>query len=346
MKRAILKRAGHLALGTVLVLGSVNLGGEVLAQTDLKLAHFLPTANGMHKDFMEPWARALEACSGGEVKVTIYPGGTQLGNPAKLYDAVRAGAVDIAHGLSGLPGGRFERTRIAELPFIFDNADEATRTIWALFPDYLEKEFPGVKILGIHAHNPGQVHTTEKQVKTADDLQGLRLRFPTAATKSMIEALGGNPVGLPPGAVYENAEKGVIDGAVFTWDAMAAFNLAEVMKYHLDANAYVTTFWFGMNEKTYEGLSDKVKSCVDAQSGEALISKFGDWWMEWDRTGYERVSTGEGHEIIELSAAERTRWAEQLEPMIDSFIKDLEAKGVDDASEIYAKMKAMADAQE
>jgi TRAP-type C4-dicarboxylate transport system substrate-binding protein len=51
----------------------------------------------------------------------------------------------------------------------------------------------------------------------------------------MIEALGGTPVGLPPGAVYENAEKGVIDGAVFTWDTMASFKLAEVIKHHLDA---------------------------------------------------------------------------------------------------------------
>lgn len=143
----------------------------------LKLAHFLPTANGMHSDFMEPWARELEACSNGAVAVEIFPGGTQLGNPAKLYDAVRAGAVDIAHGLSGLPGGRFERTRIAELPFIFDNADEATRALWELFPDYLEDEFPGVKILALHAHHPGQVHTTNKRVETPEDMAGLRLRF-------------------------------------------------------------------------------------------------------------------------------------------------------------------------
>ncbi len=343
MKRSILKRTGHLALGSILALGSMALSSGTSAQaTDLKLAHFLPTANGMHKDFMEPWARELEKCTDGEVKVTIYPGGTQLGNPVKLYDAVRAGAVDIAHGLSGLPGGRFERTRIAELPFIFDSADEATRTIWSVFPDHLEKEFPGVKILAIHAHNPGQVHTTNKQVKTTADLQGLRLRFPTAAAKSMIAALGGNPVGLPPGAVYENAEKGVIDGAVFTWDTMSSFNLAEVMKYHLDASAYVTTFWFGINQKTYDGLPDKAKACIDAQSGDALIAKFGDWWNEWDKAGYDRVSA-EGHVITKLSDEERSEWNKQLEPMIADFIADLESKGIDDAKEVYNKMKAMAD---
>lgn len=327
------------------VTGLMLSGAFASAETqELKLAHFLPTANGMHSDFMEPWARALEECSAGAVSVEIFPGGTQLGNPVKLYDAVRAGAVDIAHGLSGLPGGRFERTRIAELPFIFDSADEATRTIWEIFPDYLEDEFPGVKILAIHAHNPGQVHTTTATVTSPDDISGLRLRFPTAASAAMIEALGGNPVGLPPGAVYENAEKGVIDGAVFTWDTMASFNLAEVMKHHLDANLYVSTFWFGMNQGTYDGLSDPVKACVDASSGDALVAQFGDWWNQWDEAGRERVS-GEGHEIVTLSDEERAQWALKLEPMVDAYIADLEGKGIEDARTIYDRLVAIADAK-
>lgn len=340
MKKATFCSAISVSLAALMSFTGTSNAQETV---NLKLAHFLPTANGMHSDFMEPWARELEACSKGAVSVEIFPGGTQLGNPVKLYDAVRAGAVDIAQGLSGLPGGRFERTRIAELPFIFDSADEATRGLWSIFPDYLESEFPGVKILALHAHNPGQIHTTTKQVKTIDDISGLRLRFPTAAAASMIGALGGDPVGLPPGAVYENAQKGVIDGAVFTWDTMASFNLAEVINYHLDAKAYVTTFWFGMNQKTYDGLPDVAKTCVDASSGEALISKFGGWWDSWDKAGYDRVVT-EGHEITTLSDEQRAEWLKSLEPMVTSFIADLEGKGIDNAQEIYDKLKAFAKA--
>lgn len=315
------------------------------AQTvDLKLAHFLPTANGMHSDFLEPWARALEVCSEGAVTVEIFPGGTQLGNPTKLYDAVRAGAVDIAHGLSGLPNGRFNRTRIAELPFLFDNADEATRALWSIFPEHLQAEFPGVRILALHAHNPGQIHTTDQRVSSPDDMNGLRLRFPTAAASAMIEALGGNAVGLPPGAVYENAEKGVIDGAVFSWDTMQSFNLAEVMKHHLDLDAYVTTFWFGINENTYEALPDIAKSCIDDSTGDALVGQFGGWWDAWDKVGYDRV-IAEGHDIVVPSDEERAAWAADLEPMIDAFIADLENDGIEDARVIYDKLKAFADEQ-
>ncbi len=311
------------------------------ADIELKLAHFLPTANGMHSDFMEPWARDLEACSNGQVAVEIFPAGTQLGNPAKLYDALRAGVVDIAQGLSGIPGGRFERVRIAELPFIFDDAATASNTLWSLFDGYFAEEFPDVKVLALHAHNPGQFHTVSAPVTTPEDLAGLRLRFPTEAANKMIEALGGTPVGLPPGAVCENAEKGVIDGAVFTWDTMASFKLAEVMKHHLDARAYVTTFWYGMNQKSYDALPEDVRACVDQLSGEALVAKFGDWWDAWDAAGYAAVQ-GDDHTIVELSDEERQVWIDTLAPMTEAFLADMEARGIDNAREIHEAMKAAA----
>ncbi len=185
----------------------------------LKLAHFLPTANGMHKDFMQPWAHDLETCSKGKVKVTIYPGGTQLGNIGRLYDEVRTGVVDIAHGLSGIPAGQFERTRLMELPFMVKSAGAAAQALWDLEPE-LAPDFSGVKLLALHSPNAGQIHTVNKRVRTMADLKGLRIRFPSEAIKLMLEHLGAVPVGLPPGAVYENMEKGVIDGAAFTWDTM------------------------------------------------------------------------------------------------------------------------------
>lgn len=318
----------------------IALGSTASAQTvELKLAHFLPTANGMHSGFLEPWARGLETCSEGAVAVEIFPGGTQLGNPGRLYDAVQSGAVDIAHGLSGIPNGRFERTRIAELPFLFETGGQATRAIWSIFPDHLEQEFPGVKMLAIHAHNPGGIHTTDTPVRDIDDLAGLRLRFPTAAASATIAALGGAPVGLPPGGVYENAEKGVIDGAVFTWDTMTGFNLAEVMNYHLDAQMYVTTFWFGINQDTYDSLPGIAQTCVDNSSGDALVSQFGDWWNAWDEAGYNRV-VDEGHEIAVLTDAQRAEWKAALDPMIDTYLAELESRGIDDARAIYEELSA------
>ena len=329
-----------LLLGLAAGAGSLLLTPRPAAaqQIQLKLAHFLPTANGMHKDFMEPWARHLEACTHNKVKVTIYPAGTQLGNITRLYDEVQSGVVDIAQGLAGIPAGRLNRLRLMELPFTVKTADAASRTLWDL-RDLIKPDFPGLKILALHAHNAGQIHMVTKRVRNIEDLKGMRIRFPSEAVKEMLSYLGAVPVGLPPGAVYENMEKGVIDGAAFTWDAMDSFKLAEVTKYHLDAKAYVSTFWFAMNQRRYDSLPKDVQACVDKLSGAALESKFGTWWNEWDAPGLKLVK--EKHQPIdELSDAQRDKWRAILKPMIAKYIANVKAKGVPNAQEIYDKMRA------
>jgi TRAP-type transport system periplasmic protein len=304
---------------------------------ELKVAHFLPTANGMHKDFVEPWSRQLEACSHNKVKVTIYPAGTQLANIGRLYDEVSSGVVDVALGLAGIPAGRLNRLRLMELPFMVQTADAASRTLWDLH-DLIKPDFPNMKVLALFATNAGQIHMVKKRVRNTDDLKGMRIRFPSDAVKDMLSYLGAVPVGLPPGAVYENMEKGVIDGAVFTWDAMDSFKLAEVTKYHLDAKAYVATFWFAMNEKRFDSLPKDVQACISKQSGATLAAKFGTWWNEWDAPGLKLVKEKK-HPIDELSAAQRTKWREILKPMIDKYIANVESKGVKNARDIYNKMR-------
>lgn len=341
-KRTYITRGMKLALTTTALAvawaASPAFAADVIK---LKMAHFLPTANGMHSQFMEPWARDLEACSNGKVKVEIFPAGTQLGNIAKLHDEVRAGIVDIAHGLHGIPHGRFMRTRIVDLPFTFKSSDTATRTLWSLYPKYLTEEYKGLKVLALHTTNPGQIHTSSKAVKTVEDMKGLRIRFPSGATRAMLGALGATPVGMPPGKVYENTQKGVIDGAAFTWDAMKSFKLAEVMKHHTDAKTYVVSFWFAMNEKKYNSLPSDVQGCVDKLSGDNLIPKFGAWWDGWDKEGYDLVKA-EKQNVITLNDSERQKWIDALEPMIEAQLVDLEKKGVGNAREIYQAMKEMA----
>ncbi len=343
MRLALLKTAktalaGAMALG---VAGLADAGTGARAQDDvieLKLAHFLPTANGMHQDFMEPWARELERRTDGKVKVTIYPAGTQLGNIAKLYDQVRAGVVDIAHGLRGIPRGRFQRTSVIELPFMTGSADVATRTLWSLYPEYLKQEYPGVKVLALHAHNGGLIHTTDTPVRKLEDLKGLRLRFPSGPIKALLESLGATPQGLPPGKVYENAQKGVIDGTVFPWDPMNSFKLGEVMNYHTEVGGiYTVSFWFAMNERRYNSLPEDVRKVIDDMSGDNLIPKFGDWWDKWDQLGRE---ASEGDEVIVLDEAERERWEDAARPVTQAWLERLEEQGNPDIRDVYHAMKA------
>jgi len=316
---------------------SLLLAAPSSAQTTLKLSHFLPSVHGIHTDFIVPWTKQVTQCTDGEVQFEIFPGGTQLGNVAKQQEQVLAGVVDIAHGLHGIPRGRFPRTSLIELPFLTRDAGDASETLWELYPEYLAPEYQNLKVLALHAHNGGLVHTSEKKVETMEDMAGLRLRTPSPAISDMLTALGATPQGLPPGAVYENIQKHVIDGTVFPWDPVKSFGLNEVLKYHLDAGAYTVPFFFVMNQRKYDSLPAKVQTCIDDASGASLVANFGDWWDKWDAAG-RKEAVEANHVITELTDAERKRWRETLQPTIDAYIERTSEQGVDNAREIYERM--------
>ena len=327
-----IRRIAALAAATALTTGAAQ------AQTELSLSHFLPAVHGIHTDFIEPWAESVTECTGGELTFNIHPGGTARGDVTRQQEQVLAGVVDVAHGLHGIPRGRFPRTSLIDLPFLTDDAGAATYALWELFDDYLAEEYDGLKVLALHAHNGGLIHTRDRPVETMEDLEGMRIRTPSPAISDMLTFLGADPQGLPPGEVYENLQRGVIDGTVFPWDPVNSFGLAEVLNYHLEAGVYTVSFFFVMNQDRFDSLSETAQACIDENSGDALVANFDQWWDDWDAPGRE-AAEARGSEIRVLSDDERERWREALEPMIDAYIADVEADGVDNAREIYEAMQ-------
>ncbi|MBL4613489.1 MAG: TRAP transporter substrate-binding protein [Magnetovibrio sp.] len=333
-----MKRIATFALAAAGLLAATAVQAQTIT---LKISHFLPSSHPTQKDFLEPWARQLEEKTGGKVKVEIYPAGSAFGHVAKQLDQVKAGVVDIAHGLTGIPRGRLPRTLVTDLPFLVKTADAASRTLWDLYKDGdIAPEYKGLKVLALHAHNAGLIHTRDKQVKTMEDMKGLRLRTPSAAVAMMLKQLGGTPVGLPPTQVYENLQKGVIDGNVFPYEAVHGFKLHEVLNYHLDAKAYTTSFYFVMNQRKFDALPADVRQAIDEISGQVLVNKFGPWWNTWDEAGKQDIKN-KGSVVTELSDAERARWREALAPTIDAYLKGMEDKGIANARKIYAKAQAL-----
>jgi TRAP-type C4-dicarboxylate transport system substrate-binding protein len=168
------------------------------------------------------------------------------------------------------------------------------------------------------------------------DMQGLRMRAPSVAVSMMLEQLGASPVGMPPTQVYENLEKGVIDGTVFPWEAVYGFKLFEPLGYHLDADAYTTSFFLVMNERKYKKLPADVRQVIDEISGDALVARIGPLWEQWDQPGKEAIAK-KGNTVTTLSKTQRDEWRTALAPMIEKYLQSIEKAGVKDAREIYQK---------
>jgi TRAP-type transport system periplasmic protein len=333
----MLKRAFLVLLAGI---GSTAAHGAAAQTIELKMSHFVAPTHGWTTDFMRAWADEVSRKAGGKVKVEIFGAGSAYGAAPRQYDQVVNGVVDIANGLRAIPAGRFTKMSIIEMPFLVNSADAATRTLWAMYPKYFVDEFKDVKVLVLHAHNGALIHTRSKQINVMEDLKGMRIRSPGAVTNEFLKALGAEPVGMPPTEIYENLQKGVIEGVATTWELLQSAKLAEVTKHHLDANLYVASFYFVMNKQRYEGLPPDVRKAIDDTSGDWLVERFGAWWDKWDDLG-RAAAKAHGNVASKLSKEERARWEKTAQPVIDAWLARMEKEGAPNARELYAEAKRL-----
>ncbi|MCB1395100.1 MAG: TRAP transporter substrate-binding protein [Rhodobacter sp.] len=323
-----------LALTAGLSAAATTAGAEIR----LRMSHFVPTTIGLHTDFMEPWARRLEACSGGEVTVEIHPAGSALGDINQQYDQARAGVVDIAFGHTGFPAGRFPRSGLIELPFLVPSSDAGSHAMWDA-RDLLAPEYQGVHVLGYMTHNPGVLHSREP-LTSLEGLAGMRVRTSNAANAAVVQHFGGESIGLPPGQIYEALQRGTIDAVSMDWNGMNVYRLYEVATHHLDVPVYVSGFFFVMNQARYDSLPDNVRACVDQDSGEALVSTFGAMWNAWQEPGLDIVNNNPEHVVTHATPEEVAAWRDQSAGITDTLIENAIAGGVENAREIVAAMEA------
>ena len=304
---------------------------------ELKFSTFVPPAHGFVVDVLEPLGKEIEKRSGGKATVRVFAGNSPFGNVANQADQVKQGVVELAFGLNGIPGGRYLRSSIMEFPFVAESAASASKKLWAMRAGSLAEDWKEFKLAALHCHNPGLFHTRDKPLRSIDDVKGLRMRAPNPSTQALLAHLGATPVGMPPSQVYENLQKGVIDGAVFPWDAIKGFRLENSLKHHLDARVYTACFHLVMNPQRFAALPAEVQKAIDGVIGQPLVDQFGAWWDKWDKAGLDAV-TPLGHQIVSVSNAQRETWRAQLKPVIDGEIGKLEKAGIGNARAIYEEM--------
>jgi TRAP-type C4-dicarboxylate transport system substrate-binding protein len=327
-------RRGFLALagGAVASPALLREGYAQAPQVMLKLHHFLgPLSNG-HAKLLAPWAKQVEADSGGRIKIDLYPAMQLGGAPPQLYDQARDGVVDIVWHLLGSSPGRFPGIEVFELPFVAARRGVTNaKACQELYETHLRDEFRDVHPICVWAHDHGLVHAN-KPVRTMDDLRGLKLRSPTRQAGEALRLLGASAIGMPVPQVPEALAQRVIDGAVIPWEVIPALKVNELVRNHTEIPGsptfYTATFVLAMNKPRYEGLPADLKAAIDKNSGQVAATLAGAMWDEQAVIVSDMVKK-RGNTIITLSEDEKARWRKTTEPVIEAWIKQVKERGLD-----------------
>ena len=295
----------------------------------LKVHHFLSPLSPAHTKLITPWCDKINKESGGKLKCQIYPAMQMGGTPPQLYDQARDGVADIVWTLPGYTAGRFPLVEVFELPFMMRNYEGTSRALWDWVQANDQAEFKEVHPIAFHVHGPGVFHMINKPIKTLADFKGLKLRAPTRQTNKMLAAFGATPVGMPVPQLPEALSKGVIDGGVIPYEVVPSLKVQELVKFHSEIDpsqpaVYTSVFIYAMNKAKYDSLPPELKKVIDANSGAETSASFGKAQGDADIPGRK---LSEKNTFNTISAAEIENWKKAAQPVIDSWVSDVTAKG-------------------
>ena len=300
--------------------------GQVVQAKPIELSYanlFPPTH--LHSRVFEAWGKEIEKRTDDKVKITFYHGQTLL-KAAKTYDGVLKGISDIGMSVFGYSRGVFPAMEAIDLPMRYPNGTVATRVINDFYMKFRPKALSKVKVLYLHAHGPGVLHS-KKPVYKMEDLKGLKIRSYGFNAK-VAEALGGVPVAMPQPGVYEALQKGVVDASLSPYEVLKGWKQAEVIKYTVECYGvgYTAGFYVVMNLDKWNSLPGDVQKVFDEVSA-AWIAKQGQAWDDLDKAG-KAFTLSRGNKVITLSKEENARWSKTVQPVIGSYIKAAEGKGL------------------
>jgi len=310
---------------------------------ELTFAHPFPATHHHHVDVILPFVEEIMDKSEGRIKINVHPGGS-ITTGTSAVDDITSGAVDLTWTLQGYTPGRFPLTGMLELFGHFNSAEEATNVIWDLFEqsEAFREEYSGFKVFNMYVTDTGDVYTSKKPIRKPEDLIGLKLRSASPIVDRSLAKFGATTVGMPMPDVYDNIERGVVDGLATCASAIPTYRLTEVLKYGTEGmNLYVSPQVMAMSWNAWNKLTPKDQELFETIGGRALSIKSAKLYDEWHAIGLRGMEEA-GMEIHYLSEVEKALFSEKAASVVEEYITELEGKGYA-AREFYKLMISLRD---
>jgi TRAP-type C4-dicarboxylate transport system substrate-binding protein len=287
----------------------------------------------------QPWVKQVEKATNGRVKIQIYPSET-LAKGKQNWMAAKSGICDMSWNVMSYYPGMAPYSDVVLLPGLpFRTGEKGSEVIWKLFEKFpeLSGQFAENKVLILYTSTPFILMTAKKQVKTLEDLRGMKIRTVGGPPVEQMKALGGYPILLPMPDVYIAMQKGTIDGLEAAYEPIPGFRLYEVAKYITEGPFSPSLFGVVMNKKKWDSLPKDIQDAIMSVSGLQGSEFFGLNFFDSAKEPIKKMIEEGKYDmkIYTLPEAERAKWVDVgCKPIWDAWVKDMESKGYTKAREI------------
>lgn len=303
-----------------LILASVCLAFTTTASAKVyKFATNIPS-DGAPGILLQEFSDSVKDKTDGRVNFRIFWNGT-LGSQGDYLQKVQSGVISAGITNTATLENIAPEMGVLNLPYIFRSLDEYSDTMYddnvkELIDKALSEK--GMNPLGFLSNGFRGIMTS-KEIKTIDDLKGMKIR--TMGSENyirMLESFGAVPSPMAFSEVYPALQQGVIDGAEGGVAALWEIKYGEVTKYGTHTNH--------TRLSDYVIISDKFKSRVSPEDLEIVYNEFDrvsrkslsfvdNTQAESERIGIEKLG-------VTINEVDIEPFVEAVQPMYQDALKD------------------------
>ncbi|MAY62409.1 MAG: ABC transporter substrate-binding protein [Rhizobiales bacterium] len=252
-------------------------GPALSAPQTLKWAHVYEASEPYHTCAVAA-SDLLSKATDGRYDIEVFPA-SSLGKEVDINEGLGLGTVDIIYTGQLFAGRSYGPIAIGGAPYMFRDYDHWDKYRNSDLFNEMAKGYEDAS--GNHITSMtyyGQRHVTSNvEIKTPEDLKGLKIRVPNAPLYMMFpKAAGANPTPIAFAEVYLALQQGTVDAQENPLPTIQAKKFYEVQKYitltgHI-SDALMTIVggptWGSMSEEdrtALDGVLDETAECASSQ---------------------------------------------------------------------------------
>jgi TRAP-type transport system periplasmic protein len=294
---------------------------EVIKMT---MATSQPPEGGFMGELPFKLAEYLKEESGGRIELTIHHSGSLSSNERELLEMAQSGSVDFSMGATTYVLGWAPSFKIFDLPYLFDSVDHFDRVVFGEVGEILAEECAddGVVLLGQIIPGFRSIFTGKKEIKSYDDLKGLKIRsMESPVYVEMFKRLGMLPTPMPSSELYTALQTGVVDAGENDPASVVSWGWIDVIKYYMMDRHTLSSNVLVMSKARFDALDPDMQDAVVKASQRAVRYQFDYIQGAWEDS--MKKIRDKGITVVELSDSELNKFRNSVASMVDEYEKEI-----------------------
>ena len=276
---------------------------------------------------MEVFAEKVREYSQGQLSVKIFPDG-QLGTEREVLELLQIGSVAMTKVSAAAMANFAPEFKVMGVPYLFRDKEHLFDVLEGSTGENLLLSGTAYLLRGLCFYDAGSrsFYTTEKPIKTPQDLEGLKIRVMNhQMSVEMVNQMGGSATPMAYGELYSALQQGVVDGAENNPPSFVGSRHYEICKYYtLDEHSSIPDVLV-IGTKYWETLTVEEQAWMKKAASFSSKAQQQLWKDNFDKC-MKTLAEAE----VEVYRPDKSLFADKSKAVLGEFVKDPNMKRIID----------------